>query len=427
MKPHRVRVAILGVGLALGVAPTGRAQVGVPPGPAAQPDINNLSHQMAERVRHLGEDIASDQGQTPQGRHLLTDLQELAQTTDEFHDSLHNLRDPFQKRQAYTGIHQTWQHLRDNLAQPGITTPAVLRAAARVDQLDAQIQQGLGLRGYPQAAPAPPPGGAVPPPAGVFVQTQRLSFTLVQRAEFLAASVQAEAASLPDGGRFARQADQLSQACSAFYDSLQQGQDPEVIQQAFLPVAGLAERLETDLHAVRCPPQVEQGLQAFTSTEILIRQQLRLPTPPPTVRVALRPVPNAPSPLVTMSDQLLAHVDVFIRNNAPNERNIPEGRLVLADAQRLQAAAVNFRQGVGNGLAIDPNRLAEEFQNVDVCWRRLARRITRTSGGRIPPHAFKIGEICGQIHNVLSMPGYPPPFPAAAQGHEHDQDHEDQN
>ncbi len=304
MRPHPVRATILGMGLALGFHQAGLAQFDAPPGRAAQPDVNNLSHQMAERVRHLGEDIASDLGRTPQGRHLLQDLQEMAQATDEFHDSLHNARDPFQKRQAYTGIHQTWHHLRDQLAKPGISSPAVDRAARRVDELDAQIQQALGLRNYPQAAQALPPVEAAPRLAGGFIQTQRLGYTLVQRAEYLVATIQAEAANLPNGARFARQADRLFQACGTFYDSLQQNQDPEVIQQSFTSVTTIADRLGAELQAVRCPPRVEQGWQSFAATDVLIRGQLNLPTPPPAVRVVLRPA-RGPSPLVAMTDQLV--------------------------------------------------------------------------------------------------------------------------
>ncbi len=267
MRPHPVQATILGMGLALGLPQAGLAQFDAPPGRAASADVNALSHEMAERVRHLGEDIASDLGRTPQGRHLLEDLKELAQTTDEFHDALHNARDPFQKRQAYTGIHQTWHHLRDQLSRPGVSSPAVDRAARRIDEVDAQIQQALGVRGFPHGAPPPPPQGAAPPRAGGgFVQTQRLSYTLVQRAEYLAATVQAEQANFPNGNRFVRQADRLSQACGEFYDTLQQNPAPEVIQQSFTSVTTIADRLGTELQAVRCPPRVEQGWQSFAAT-----------------------------------------------------------------------------------------------------------------------------------------------------------------
>ncbi len=90
MKTHPAFVPVLAMVVALGLVGTGHGQA------VAPPDLNNLVHQRAERVRHLGEDISSDLGQTPAGRHLIQDTQELAQAVDEFHESLHNSRDPFQ-------------------------------------------------------------------------------------------------------------------------------------------------------------------------------------------------------------------------------------------------------------------------------------------------------------------------------------------
>ena len=83
------------------------------------------------------------------------------------HPGLHNNRDPAQVRQAFAGIETTWQHLRGQLARA--SSPAVNRAAGRVDQLDAQIRQALGLN-------APPAGfyGQGQAPTGI-ADTQRLS------------------------------------------------------------------------------------------------------------------------------------------------------------------------------------------------------------------------------------------------------------
>jgi hypothetical protein len=156
-------------GLILAFTQVALAQVGQPPAPvpapAAQPDLNNLVHQMAERVRHLGEDIASDLAQSPQGRHLIEDTRELADAVDEFHETLHNIRDLNQLRQAYRGIDESWHHLKSQLVRPGIASPAVDRAARRVDERDAQIHRALALGAIgPQAPPPVPPPGVVPAP-----------------------------------------------------------------------------------------------------------------------------------------------------------------------------------------------------------------------------------------------------------------------
>src|SRR4051794_21443054 len=96
----------LAIAAAFGLARLGFGQA---VGPA---DLNALTHEMAERVRRLSEDVASDLGRTPAGRHQMQDTQELAQAVDEFHETLHQRRDPIQVRQAYAGIESSWQHLR---------------------------------------------------------------------------------------------------------------------------------------------------------------------------------------------------------------------------------------------------------------------------------------------------------------------------
>lgn len=426
MRRHPRSFAIWGMGLVLGLAQAGLAQV-APPAPGQQPDINNLSHQMAEQVRILGEDIASDLGQTPQGRHLLQDLQELAQAVEGFHESLHNVQDPYARRQAYTGIDQTWHHLKGRLAQ--YSSPAVDRAAQRVENLDQQIHQALGMRPLPQGyyggpagAPPAPPAGPPPVAAGGFSDTQRLAYSMTQRAESLASVVQSQAGQLPGGGRYVQQAQQLSQACGGFYDTLRQDQRPEAIQQAFLSVATIADRLETDLQAAgQLPPPIDQGWQSFASTEILIRRQLNLPTPPPQVHIDLNPVGGGPSPVVGMAGQLVQQVDGFLGAFGPTAGAVPEGERFLADAQRLREDAVNFHQDCQRGL--DPNRLAAEFREVDASWQRLARRIQRVAQGRTGPNiqqVMQIGETCAQIHQVLGMPGYPPTFGPGGHGHGHE-------
>ena len=65
--------ALWGIGLVLGLFQVGYGQAVPPPNPGSQGDVKNLAHQMAERVRHLGEDIESDLGQTPAARHLVQD------------------------------------------------------------------------------------------------------------------------------------------------------------------------------------------------------------------------------------------------------------------------------------------------------------------------------------------------------------------
>lgn len=411
MRDYLPRLTIPATCLVLLSVQAAVAQVAPPPRPGLdvrpQGDLNNLTHRMAEGVRRLGEDVASDLGRTPQGRHLLADLRELAVSVDEFHESLHGRQDPYQIRQAYTGIDQSWHHLKWQLTQPGVGSPAVSRAAARVDELDAAMHQALGLRAYaPTYAPAPPGG---PPASVAFDESRRLAVALEQRARALAATVQAEMAAVPGANRLARDADRLARACDQFGDSIRDGQTIEVIRTAFGSVAAIADRFEADLQAYKLPPPVRASWRSFTAAEVLLRQRLGLATPPPAVDVLLQPAGNAPSPILSLADQLNAQVDAFLAAFAPSVRVVPEGEWILAEAQRLKAAAVAFREECGRG--VDPYRLSQQFVAVDQSWGRLARRIGRIARGRTGPNiqtAMQMGETCQQIHQLLGMPGYSP-------------------
>ncbi len=395
MKTHYASLPTVTMAMVVGLAGVGVGQV-VPPA-----DVNNLVHQLAERVRHLGEDITSDLGQTPAGKHLLQDAQELAQSLDDFHETLHDKRDPNQTRQAYAGIETSWQHLRGQLARA--SSPAVDRAAARVEQLDAQLRQALGLNN-------PPPVfyNAPQAPAGI-AETQRLGHALVERADSLVVFIRADMARDPNGAALARDATELVRLADTFHDSIDANQGIDIAARAFGPVDVAADRIEQYITANQVPPRVQAAWQAFASVEVLIHQNLGLESPQPKVQISLVRPPAGPPPIVLLSNQLGDQVNEFVRVFSQTAGNVPEGGAILADAQRLQAAAGDFKQDAARALA--PNQLAYEFRDVDACWQRLARRVNRVAQGRIGPNIRQvqaIGTTCEQVHRVLAMPGYPP-------------------
>lgn len=399
----RIRLAfspIFATVVALGLAGAAHGQA-VPP-----TDLNKLVHEMAERVRHLGEDVSSDLGQTPTGKHLLQDTQELAQAVDEFHESLHNSRDPNQNRQGFAGLDSTWQHLRGQLARGA--SPAVLRAAERVDQLDAQVRQALGVN-------APPAGfnGGVSAPTGI-ADTQRLAHALVDRANSLASAIQNDMGRDPNGAALSQAAAELARLADAFHDSIDANQPVEVAARSFGPVDAIADRLERVVTTNQVPPRVQAAWQAFASVEVLIHQNLGLNSPQPAVQVSLAPPPGGGSPpIVGLSNQLVEQVNGYIEAFGPTAGGVPEGGAMLADAQRLQAAAAGFQQATARGLP--PNQLAYQFRDVDAHWQRLARRVNRIGRGRTGPNIERVqqlGQTCEQVHRVLGMPGYPPSISA---------------
>jgi len=388
-------------------------------------NLSRLANEMAEQVQNLGDDIASDVGQMPQGRHLLQDTQELAQSVTEFHDTARATPDPAQVRQTYARIDASWHHLRGMLAQTAGVTPAIARDATQVAQVDAQIHQALGM-GMP---PADFYGAAPPQAGGGPVDYQRLALAMEQRSQALLTAIQTNMVGVPDGARLVRDAANLAVACDMVQDQIERGMAPQQIPNAIEPIARFSGQIAGRLQGIDAPPAVDQAWQSFLSAEALMRRQLNMQVPPPVVRVNLVPVDTGPSPIVALADQLVSQVGEYIQAFAPNANRIPEGDYMLVDAQRMQAAAVDFRRDLDRG--IDPNRLAYEFRPVDECWNRLSRRMQRVAQandiftGPNIQRAQQMGQTCRQIHQLLAMPGPAPGFGLFEGDDHHHHDDED--
>jgi hypothetical protein len=402
MSRHPLRRALRAAGLTLVLASVALGQA--PPPPGAPADLRELAREMAAGLQRLGNHFESEQRQTKAGRHLIQDTLELAQSVEEFRTNLRGPRpDPVQARRAYAGLDGSWHDLRGRLSAPGVATPAVEQAAARVDQVDAKLHQALGLN-------VPPAGfyaASAPAPTGVG-ETQRLAYALENRAHTFAAVAQVDLVNVPDGPALVRDAQQLAQASDAYYDSIQQGQAPDALRAAFAPVAAVADRLGPALQAPGLPARARKTWQAFAASDVLIRQHLGLPTAPQPAAVAVQPAAG-PSPLVGLADRLVQDSEAFLEVFSQTSPRVPERGLFLIDAERLRDAAVAFRQQFAGSPAA--NQLAFAFQDVDACWQRLARRTARIAQGRIGPNiqqVQKIGATCAEIHQLLGMPGYPP-------------------
>lgn len=412
----------VGFGLVLGVCPSNFGQGLQPPAPGA--DLERISRQMAEAVRHLADDIAAGAGQSPATQYLARDAQELQQSTAEWYGSLRGNTDPYQTRRSFAGIDGAWHRLMGQLSAPGVANPDVQEEIRRVEQADAQLHQALSLNAYPpnfDGAPAAPTGQD---------EVRRLAYSLAQRGEALAATIQAAYSADPNSAGIVNDAAQVARAVDGFNDSLGNpavAQQPDYARQAFSQIVQQSNGLGIQLGVTGMPPPVRTAWDAYTSVHNLIRVQLRLLSqtpnglPDPTVAPAPALVPNAgagvgipynPNPAAQVpqwADQLDRQADELFANFGPTAQTVPEGQVMLGEIERLRNDVRNFRGDAAQGL--DPGRLAFEFREVDADWQRLARRVNRIAQGRTGPNIQRIeqiGQTCRQIHDALGMPGYPP-------------------
>ena len=391
------------VGLLGGWAESGQGQ-GLQFG-APLNDVNQLSLGLAGRVRHLGEDIASELGRDAGAQHLLEDTQEMALAVDEFQATLRGPIDANRTGQGFAGIDSTWQHLRSQLTGPGYSNnPAVNRAMVRVDELMGQIRQALGIN-----PPPPAYNNYGPAPSGV-AEVQRLAHALVSRSQGLLGVIQVSMANDPNRVALSNDVGQLAQLADNFHDAIDANQPVAVVAQAFAPVDQLTDRIEAFVRSGRVPPQVRQAWEGVAAVEVLLHQNLGLNTPLPVVETSILQTPGGGlSPLVGLSNQFVGQLDAYIGTFGSTGRPGVQALEARGDAQRVRAAAVGFQQLVARGAP--PNQLAHEFRAVDVLWQRMIRRAARITQGRTGPYVQQvqaIGATYEQLHRVLGLTGFPP-------------------
>ncbi len=229
----------------------------------------------------------------------------------------------------------------------------------------------------------------------------------MDRAEALAAIIRADMVG-GGGGRLLQDTVNLAQAADAFHDGIDLNAASGVAENSFAEVAASSDRLEQDLAAIPPTPRVQAAWQGYQAVEVLLRQNLGLPNAPQDLTNSAIPL-SGPSPVVALADQLVNQVNAFLLVFGQTAGAVPEGGLFLANAQRLQAAAANFRQDAAQGLS--PGQLAFEFRDVDALWQRLARRTNRIARGRTGPNIQQVGlmgQTIAQIHQLLGIPGYAP-------------------
>lgn len=419
----------VGVGLVVGVARPGVGQGLYPPAPG--PELQQESRQMAEAVRDLGNNMAANMGQTPAGQYLIRDSQELQRSTADWYGSLRGSSDPYQVRKSYSGIDSAWHRLRGQLGAPGVASPAIANEIARVEQADGQIHQALNLNAYPanfDAAQAAPTG---------LDETRRLAYSLAQRGEALASTIQSVYGQNPNAATVVNDSADLARTDDAYYDGLNNpatAQQPDYARLNFSQIVQKSNGVGISLGSIGMPPQVRSTWDAYTSVHNLLRSHLGLTAatpnglPDPSLGGAFNPnlavgpnfngggptngipyVANQTAPVGQWSVQLDRQVDELLANFAPWAASVPEGPDLLQDIQRLANDVRNFKGDAAQGL--DANRLAYEFRDVDADWQRLARRFDRASQGNPGDNGARIqqiGQTCQQIHQVLGMPGYPP-------------------
>lgn len=419
----------VGLGLVLGLAALSSAQNPALLGPG--PGLERLARRMADAVRDLADDIATIPNLNAPNAYLEPDTRELQAAAGAWYATVQATSDPYQLRQSYANIDVAWHRLRGQIGNAGLVDQATLQEVRRVEEVDAQVHQALGLNDYPTTinpgvvgVPSPVVGAGPTGPNDDPNDARRLAYTVAQRAEALVNSIRAEAGINPAlNGQYAG-VSQLAQAVDGYYDAFNNpaiiGQ-PNFAQVNYTPIVRQANTLGIALEAAGMTPGLRSAWNSFTASHNLLRSNLNLAYPtadglPPVGNQITAPdygLPAVPSSAAAAgwAAELDRQVNDLLVHFVPTVKVVPEGRFMLADMERIKQAVNLFRQESARGASL--GRLGAVFGEVDVHWQRLARRVDRIGRGRTGPNIQRIAEIgqtCQQIHQALGMPGYAPTF-----------------
>ncbi len=384
-----------------GQAPAPGAPANTPGPGLVAGDPGSVARQMSDRVRELGDLVASKMGKTPAGAVVLQDARELVTAIDEFRQALPGAPDGLRRRQLFSGVDSSWHHLYGQVGRAGALSPEVDAAAKRVSEVDAQLHKVLGLNAFPAVfyGDRASPGG--------MREIQRVARALVDRAETLLEVVRAELRG-PVGTRLAEEVTSLVQSADVFHDGIDLDTRPDdLARNGFAGVAAASNTVAEDIAGNQAPDRVRAAWRSYRTTETLLRQALKLPVPQSDLASSAVPAAGR-STLLALAERLIAGADQFLVAFTPDARNVAEGGYFIADVRRLRGAAAEFRAEIPR--AIEVGQLAYAFREVDALWDVLARRTIRIARDPTAANVQRIegiGQTVTEIHQMLGMPGIP--------------------
>ena len=114
----------------------------------------------------------------------------------------------------------------------------------------------------------------------------------------------------------------------------------------------------------------------------------------------LEPLYLVDRPLLALAEELVIEIDDFTRNFSPQVISVPEGRKILADAEKLRGRALTFRNAVRSGNFDHISKLNKMLRAET---NDLVRRVGRVSHGRTGPNIERVGIIASTSYRINSM------------------------
>ncbi|MEO6808088.1 MAG: hypothetical protein ABI353_03120 [Isosphaeraceae bacterium] len=362
------------------------------PAPSAAPqqdatEVMRLTHELAEQVQNLVEDVALDLRQTANGRRMLQDAEELAKAVEDFHETLHGQPDLVQFRQSFASLDSTWHRLKDGFTQFN-ATPAISRGVARVDAVDVRLHQALGL--------AMPTG-----------DLGRLAQQMADAVLDLRQRMEAErVVQIPGGRHMIQDSQELAQALLDFTTYLGQRPSLDNVRRAYSGVETSWHHMRSELARLEgVSPAIGQAMTGIDRSDGQFHQALGLPTSP--LEFYGEAAPNGVNETRRLAAALDSRAQTLAASIQGQMAEFNNGDDLYRDTARLARACDRFQATIQDGQPPDAYQTA--FQPIAQLSDRLEANFR---AAQLPPpvqqswQAFRASEYL--LRQNLNLPAPPP-------------------
>ncbi len=385
MRRDTLRIAHLGLALALLMSGTGQGQPVPRPSPV---DLSALATELADQVRYLSQDIQTQLAGTREGPHLAQEAGELSNAVGQFRALIDRRPDLPTLQRNFLPIDGAWNHLKISLARMG-TPPTIDRGVQRVDQIEAQVRQALGLS----------------TPSNLL----DLAHNLARQVLHLSEDMQLDLGQTTQGGHLIQDTQEVAQSVLDFTTLVQREAPSFELNRAFAAIESAWNHVTTELRRLGSTPAVDRSARRVEQAVVEVRQALGLNNPPVIVD------PSQPGNIAEAQRLALAMHQRAEALSAAMQGNLggnPNAFHVLNDASQLVQSTDGFYDLLGRPPLASPDRLAAAYRPI----RRVSECLQGDFGRNPPPPAVNVAwqsflQAQALTHQALGLPAPPPPPP----------------
>lgn len=387
-----MRLPVAVVLICLGLSPLAQAQRG-------QRELGDLAERLADGVKDVRDAVRDQVPNSNRPAGEFDHARKLAEGFDRLRRDIRGNTPIQQVQSAFVELHRSWTELRFRLYPQGSAPPKVDAAVRKVDAIDAQFQQAVGVViGNPGPIPGPN------------VDFNKLTHDAADAVRRLATDINSDYGRQPWGQNLLADCQELAEAIDEAHEVLHNRGDRNQARAAYSQADRAWHYLENSLNRRGPTRAVAASMARVNAIDVQIHQALEL-NQPPTVPPGPGPGPGQPSGFFETRKLAYALQDrAESLGNATRVELANNGRLNQATTS-LAWACDQFHDGLRPNQP--PGAITQAYSQV-ASYTEVVERELRGLRGNVPPRVVRAwqGFVAGdvQLRTQLGLP-IPPDRP----------------